>query len=340
MTSHHPLRVPLLSFALGVSCIAATAAPLPYRLVDIAPGYGWGLNDRGDIAGQVDVAGEVQLHAAVWRDGILEVLSDGGLGLGSAANAIAPDGTAVGWFTAADGSTQAVKWSPDGTRTALGVTGAAVGINARGTILGFDNPGLPLGWVIGADGHYRILPPKIPGETAVANAINDHDWIVGDEYSARNPGRCVVWHDGQVQELGFPPGGATYCAATAINNLGHIAGFVGHANGTDSAFLWREGTWTLLGTLGGDNSDASYVNDNDVVVGWSSVERGHRREQPFVWQDGTMTDLTVAFKDHFQVNLVYLQGIDAKGHILMGVNPKAGGYEDYQVEVLVPVAAK
>lgn len=342
MRRHHAFRLSVLGLALGLSFGAARADTHPYRLRDVGPGYPAGVNANGDIAGEVFVDGEIQLHAAVWRDGVRTILSDAGLGLGSAANSVARDGTAVGWIKTADNVTHPVKWAPDGTRSALDATGAAVQVNARGTILGFDNPGLPFGWVIGPDGLGLRLKPRIAGETAFGNALNDHDWIVGNEYAVGGPDiavHCVIWHDGQVQDLGFPPG-ATSCAANDINNQGHVVGTVGLSRGGSSAFLWRDGTWTMLGTLGGPSGSATALNDDDVVVGWASDSPEHKRERPFVWKDGVMTKLTDAFKNHARVDIDYLRGVDARGRIVVGTSPRTGAVDDEDVQRLVPIPAR
>jgi probable HAF family extracellular repeat protein len=44
-----------------------------------------------------------------------------------------------------------------------------------------------------------------------------------------------------------------------------------------------------LGTLGGDESQATSLNDSDWVAGWSTTADGTRHA--FLWKDGTLTDL-------------------------------------------------
>jgi probable HAF family extracellular repeat protein len=70
----------------------------------------------------------------------------------------------------------------------------------------------------------------------------------------------------------------------AINNGGLV---VGQGN-NNQAFLWNQGTYTNLGTLGGNQSYANDINDGGVVVGWSYDSSG--KQKSFKW-DGVLTNL-------------------------------------------------
>jgi probable HAF family extracellular repeat protein len=66
---------------------------------------------------------------------------------------------------------------------------------------------------------------------------------------------------------------------------------VGYSVGEDgrtSAFLWRNGVMTDLGTLGG-NSAASGINSQGQIVGNSETPDGSAHA--FLWEKGAMTDL-------------------------------------------------
>lgn len=69
-----------------------------------------------------------------------------------------------------------------------------------------------------------------------------------------------------------------------INNLGQIVGsFEGRAA------LWQDGSIQTLGTLGGNLSTATAINDLGQVVGESETASGERRA--FLWENGLMQDL-------------------------------------------------
>jgi probable HAF family extracellular repeat protein len=87
-----------------------------------------------------------------------------------------------------------------------------------------------------------------------------------------------------IQDLGLLPGGnASY--ATAINNLGQVAGYTN----TD-AFLYGNGVMTDLGTLGGSSSAALGMNDSGTVVGWA--DSAGDTTHGFLYTNGTMVNLT------------------------------------------------
>lgn len=76
--------------------------------------------------------------------------------------------------------------------------------------------------------------------------------------------------------------------ATAINNRGEVAGTAEDAT-TARAFLWRAGTMTDLGTLGGASSWANAVNELGWVAGSSTTSAGLRHA--CLWKDGVIIDL-------------------------------------------------
>lgn len=55
------------------------------------------------------------------------------------------------------------------------------------------------------------------------------------------------------------------------------------------AFLWRDGTMTDLGTLGGPTSRTTAINDADHVAGAADTADG--KPHAFLWKDGGMQDL-------------------------------------------------
>lgn len=94
-----------------------------------------------------------------------------------------------------------------------------------------------------------------------ATSINDNGWITGHS----NGWNAFIYRPGVgMTSIGNGIG-------TSINNRGVVAGISGGPLGLLQAFMHRDGTNVLFGTLGGGNSDAYGINNYDVVVGWSEA---------------------------------------------------------------------
>jgi len=126
-----------------------------------------------------------------------------------------------------------------------------------------------------------------------------------------NQSRAVRWKDGEIEELGSFGGNQN--EALAINNRGQIVGFslntipdpfslydsiFGSPNGTQTrAFLWQGGRMRDIGTLGGNDAAAFYINDRGQIAGFSYTSTaanpvtGLPPIDPFLWDDGKMIDL-------------------------------------------------
>ena len=135
-----------------------------------------------------------------------------------------------------------------------------------------------------------------------AVAINDAGQIVGSaSVRARRHGvyHVFVWENDVMTDI-FDnvetASGLIHGSASDINESGHIAGsWKDPATGSATrAFLWEDGTMTDLGTLGGNTSHATGVNDYGQVVGFSSTASGtsaRASTRAFLWENGTMTRL-------------------------------------------------
>jgi probable HAF family extracellular repeat protein len=131
---------------------------------------------------------------------------------------------------------------------------------------------------------------------------------------------AVLWTDGAILDLGTL--GGTASTAENLNNRGQVVGAalnpIPDSFGADllpyiinngdpfsvltqvHAFLWENGAMRDLGTLGGSDSTAQFVNDRGQVAGESFLDStpnppitapacsgpGVPTQHPFVWQDG------------------------------------------------------
>lgn len=179
-------------------------------------------------------------------------------------------------------------------------------------------------WRNGAVTDLGALPG---GSNSFAFGINSRDWAVGvSENGAIDPMTgfpevdAVLWRDGEIINLGTLGGNAS--GANAVNNRGQVVGgalntipapfpdtflnayifelfpFYFFPLGTEShAFLWQEGKMQDLGTLGGPDSVAWFVNERGQVAGQSSIDSIPNSTtliptvDPFFWDHGKMVDV-------------------------------------------------
>ena len=122
---------------------------------------------------------------------------------------------------------------------------------------------------------------------------------------------AVVWKDGQIIDLGTFGGPLSYSGA--VNDHGQVVGFALNAT-PDSfdlgdfcqnfpmptqmrAFTWQRGVMRDLGTLGGTDSCALFINDRGQVAGNSLTNSavnpgtGLPTLHPFFWDGDAMRDL-------------------------------------------------
>jgi probable HAF family extracellular repeat protein len=182
--------------------------------------------------------------------------------------------------------------------------------------------------------HYKLIdlgtlggPQSVIFETAT-RPLNNRGTVVGcadtsnlDPNNPQNPYFLFVegvvdpfiqhvfeWHEGIHSDLGTLPDGTSSCTQW-INEAGVVVG--GATNGLIDpltgypeavAALWKDGKIHNLGTLGGNESLASAINDHDRVVGWalntipdqftsSVLASGATQAHAVLWRDGVIQDL-------------------------------------------------
>jgi probable HAF family extracellular repeat protein len=147
------------------------------------------------------------------------------------------------------------------------------------------------------------------GEIAGTSEIDDVDPVLGFKEV-----RAVRWDNGEITDLGTLGGPDSFANVGSINNHGQVVGgalntvadtfslfdmfIFGSSNGTQTrAFLWQRNVMKDLGTLGGPDAWAVYVNDQTQVAGWSYTNStpnpvtGLPNMDPFLWAQNKMIDL-------------------------------------------------
>jgi probable HAF family extracellular repeat protein len=152
--------------------------------------------------------------------------------------------------------------------------------------------------------------------SSAAVSINDRGWSVGrSETGAIDPAfdfplyHTVLWRGRELVDIGTLPGGTT-SIGFSINNEGQVVGF-GNNDIPDPfalfpsatqmrTFLWQEGNFQDIGTLGGPDAVPGPGCGNQrpgVIVGQSYINFTPNAGSsiptldPFLWDNGTMIDL-------------------------------------------------
>ena len=141
----------------------------------------------------------------------------------------------------------------------------------------------------------------------------------------------VVWQQGRIVDLKTLDGGHESWA-NAVNNRGHLVGFASNAiydaNSLQGlvtqtrAFLWQNGVMKDLGTLGGTDAQALFINEAGQIVGESYTINSIPPPNPhcggtpltlhaFFWEEGRMVDL-----DTLGGSCVFAYALNNRGQVV------------------------
>jgi probable HAF family extracellular repeat protein len=252
------MRAVLWSDNGGMVNLGTSGDPsVPPMMKEDAYSYAFGLNNRGEIVG--NVCG----YAFLWTDrrGMVLLCSPQ---YRSTAWDINDNGWIVGISNVWDpviNSTEkyhAVLWTDVGVMLdldlgTLKLNSQALGINNRGEIVGvssdhfitvheliddeFDHSCVAFIWTK-QNGMSQL--PMLGGDAGSAHAINDRGQVVGWSYTVANKVHAFVWTSKNgIKDLGTLPGDAVQeSVAYNINNLGQVVGYSIAEDGTRHAVIW------------------------------------------------------------------------------------------------------
>jgi probable HAF family extracellular repeat protein len=216
------------------------------------------LNNHGEVVGWSTTTNDGPAHAFLFRNGTLRDLGTLG-GPISEAMSINDRGDIVGMSSVALGSTRVDAFLDHrGHLTDLGpqsqpfVRAGDVSINAGGSNSGLSRAGFDA-WILHRGAYIDV--GSLAGWGSIARDINDKGQVVGASTTA-------------VQAAANPSSPPTV---------------------TFHAYFHDQGAMNDLGTLGGTNSEANFLNDRGEVVGYSDSADG--AIHAFLDRRGKMTDL-------------------------------------------------
>jgi probable HAF family extracellular repeat protein len=167
-------------------------------------------------------------------------------------------------------------------------------------------------WHDGTITDLGALGPASQDNSSFVASVNGR----GDAVGASDNGRidpllgseeidAVLWKNGRIVNLGTL--GGNQSVAFWLNDRDQVVGAAANSVpdavsmfglGTETrAFLWQHGTMRDLGTLGGADAAASFINDAGQIAGNAYTDSvvnpvtGSPTTHPFLWQDGHMHDL-------------------------------------------------
>ena len=126
-----------------------------------------------------------------------------------------------------------------------------------------------------------------------ARGINDAGDIVGLGIPSltQSSGSSALWYEAASTPVNIGlVGSLPFATATDINNSNNVIGYGYDANKTNyAAYFWDGSTKTIMESLGGTNTYAYKMNDNDLVIGFAHVVGDHYHA--VYWDEDGIHDL-------------------------------------------------
>jgi len=288
-------------------------------------------------------------HAYRWRNGVMTDLgsladgfnslaasiNDPGWSLGASQTGIInpagfPQNRATLWIGREIINLGVVPGGSDSIGISVNNAGQAVGISDNGVPdpFSFFGIGVQIRTFLWEQGELRDIgtlggPDAVPGP----GCDQRPGVIVGTSYTSFTPNETTgiptqdpfLWENGKMRDLGNL--GGTVSSGQCANNRGDVIGISSLAEHPAAcpggpgchAFLWAHGSMKDLGTLGGDSSEAIWINDSGDIAGSADLPTAGIHDA-VRWKDGQILDLGTVSGDACSRG----KAINARGQIVGG----------------------
>ena len=183
--------------------------------------------------------------------------------------------------------------------------------------------------------YYEVVDiPTLAGNRGEAWAINNFGAVAGDaNLSPGQPVHAFLYLSNTLSYL--DPSDLT-SLAYGVNDSNHVVGeFFATTTSKETAFLYVGGNFQNLGTLGGDSSYASAINNKDQIVGFSDTTN-NLASHAFLYENGVMKDIhavgsesyAAAINDGGQVVGYFREVTSIRRHACVWTNATSGSMID------------
>jgi len=293
-----------LSAVLACGAISAFAAPV-YDLVELtgaAAGEAYGLNNRGQVAGQSMTGPRASSRGFIYNKGHAQKLNPLPGDFYSDARAINNAGQVTG-TSGSTGGSHAVVFQ-NGVTTSLGgdYTGGWA-INASGQVAGYVWSPTDIAYHAALFENGAVVDlGTLGGIESYAYGINAAKQVVGSAQVGSSTGEthAFLYDQGAMKDLGTL--GGSFSQAMAINKAGWVVGIASLANAVRHAFVYHDGQMTDLGSLGPlpYNTIASDINTHRQIVGTAMVNPRYGVTSGFLHDGRTMASLDSLLAPEYQ----------------------------------------
>jgi len=326
-------KVVLVLLVFCFVCFTSSWATAQYTVTHLTLGGTWStaqaINDLGQVVGTSQIPGDTSYHGFIYDKGTITDI--GPINPYDVNNL----GQVVGYYNTkinCDSTVRSFIYS-NGTLTDLGTISSssdpraqswANGINDIGQVVGSANTEY-----VGSNFHAYLYSDNVmenidPEEQSEALAVNNYGMVIGNE----RDGGVFLYSEGVIERLEI------FGGALDINDHGEFVGWGSWGDGSEGAFLYREGELIPLGSLSDSgNTKPLAINEGSQIVGQSGigyVERpwGYSHiDHAFLYENGVMTDLNTLVPANSGWELMYATDINNRGQIV-GYGVRDGQFQE------------